>query len=55
MELGGLEEAGEVVTVDNGSLILSPVRPKHIPPDRFETALIRAMTERREVLQRLAE
>ena len=56
MELVGLEENGEVqLTVQNGSIIVTPARPNPVDKDRFEAALERVVTERRDVLRRLAE
>lgn len=56
MELIGLEENGEVqLTVNRGSLILTPARPKNVSPEQFEKALSRVITRRRSVLKRLAE
>lgn len=56
LELVGLEEGGEVLlTVRDGSIIVPPANPRPIERDRFEAALQRVTTERREVLRRLAE
>jgi len=56
MELLGLEEDGRVqLTVDNGSLIVTPVNPHRADPERFEACLERVVGERREVLRKLAE
>jgi antitoxin component of MazEF toxin-antitoxin module len=56
MELIGLVEDAEVqLTVTDGSLIVTPVHPRAISPERFEAALDRVVSERREVLKRLAE
>jgi antitoxin component of MazEF toxin-antitoxin module len=56
MELVGLEEGGSVqVTVQNGSIILTPVEPKPVDQASFDAALNRVVKERREVLRRLAE
>ena len=56
LELVGLDEGGEVqLTVRNGSLILTPVNPHPVDPDRFEECLRRVVAERREVLRKLAE
>ena len=55
MELIGLREGGEVqLTVDNGSLIVTPADPKLVDPERFEQLLDRVADERQEVLRRLA-
>ena len=56
LELIGLEEGGEVLlTVHDGSIIVTPAHPRPIDQERFEAALQRVTTERREVLRRLAE
>ena len=56
LELVGLEENGEVqVTLHNGSLILTPVNPKLVSPERFEEFLSRVVARRRSALKRLAE
>ncbi len=56
MELVGLEENGEVqLTVDHGSIIITPARPNPVDQARFEACLDRVVTARREVLRRLAE
>ncbi len=56
MELIGLKEGGEVLlTVKNGSLIITPADPSLADPDRFQAALDRVATDRKEVLRRLAE
>ena len=56
MELVGLTENGEVqITVHNGSIIITPARPEPVDKERFEAALERVVTERRDVLRRLAE
>ena len=56
MELVGLQESGEIqLTVHNGSIIITPTHPQAVDKDRFEACLDRVVTERREVLRRLAE
>ena len=56
MELVGLEEGGEVqITARDGVLIVAPVNPRPIDPERFEAALDHVVRERREALRRLAE
>ena len=56
LELVGLDEGGEVqLTVHDGSIIITPAHPKPIDPKRFEAAVDRVVSERREVLRRLAE
>jgi len=55
MELVGLEENGEVqITIHDGSVVLTPAHPRPVDRARFESALERVVTERREVLRRLA-
>ena len=56
LELVGLAEGGEVqITVHGGSVILTPVHPVPVDMERFDAALERVVTDRREVLRRLAE
>ncbi|MFB3880053.1 MAG: antitoxin [Armatimonadota bacterium] len=56
MDLIGLEENGDVqLTVRNGSLILTPARPRPVTREQFERALDRVVSRRRGVLRRLAE
>lgn len=56
LELVGLEEGGEVqITVHAGTIVVTPTHPHPIDKQRFEAALNRVMTERREVLRKLAE
>ena len=56
MELVGLEENGHVqLTVHDGSLILTPVKPRMVDNQRFEECLDRVFKKRREVLRRLAQ
>ena len=56
MELVGLMEGGEVmITVRDGSLILTPAHPESVSQERFEAALDRVTQERREVLRKLAQ
>ena len=56
LELVGLAEDGEVqITVNNGSIILTPAQPRPVDKARFESCLDRVVEERREVLRRLAE
>ena len=53
---GNVLECGEVqLTVHNGSIIITPAYPEPVSKERFETALGRVVTERREMLRRLAE
>lgn len=56
MEMIGLAENGEVqLTVHNGSLIVTPARPKQVDPKRFEECLERVVSRRRSALKKLAE
>lgn len=56
LELLGVEENGEVqLIVTNGSLIVTPVRPRIVDQSKFQQALDRVVEERREVLKRLAQ
>ncbi|GMV81517.1 MAG: hypothetical protein AMXMBFR7_27010 [Planctomycetota bacterium] len=56
MELVGLKEGGRVqITVRDGSIILTPVEPQLVDQARFEACLERVVSERREVLRRLAQ
>ena len=56
MGMIGLEEKGEVqLTVHNGSLIVTPARPRQVDPKRFEECLERVVSRRRKALKRLAE
>lgn len=53
---GNVLECGEVqLTVHSGSIIITPAYPEPVSKERFEAALGRVVTERREVLRRLAE
>jgi antitoxin component of MazEF toxin-antitoxin module len=56
MELVGLEEDGHVqISVRDGSIIVTPVKPHAVDNDRFEACLDRVVRNRREVLRRLAK
>ena len=56
LELIGLKEGGEVqLTVHDGSIIITPANPEPVNQEQFEAALERVVTERDEVLRRLAE
>jgi len=56
MELVGLQEGGEVqITVQYGSIVITPAQPEPVDSDRFEAALEKVVSERRDVLRRLAE
>lgn len=56
LELLGLEEGGEVqLTVESGTLIVEPVNPRPVNQERFQAALDRVVSTRRDVLRKLAE
>ena len=56
LELVGLEEGGEVqIKVRDGSLILTPANPRPVDRKKFKKLLDRVVSERREMLKRLAE
>ncbi|MBU1943271.1 MAG: hypothetical protein KKE36_06315 [Actinobacteria bacterium] len=56
LEMVGLEEGKEVqVTVSNGSIILTPVNPRRVDPVEFKRLLDRIVSERGEMLKRLAD
>lgn len=56
LELLGIEENGAVqLTVDGGSLIVTPTNPRPVDRDEFDRLLDRIIEERRPVLRRLAQ
>jgi len=56
LELLGLEENAEVqLTIEGGSLIITPTNPKPVDRERFNELLDRVIEERRDVLERLAQ
>jgi len=56
LELVGLEEGAEVqLTIHNGSLILTPANPKRVDKERLEECLDRVVSDRHDLLKRLAE
>lgn len=56
MELIGLEENGQVqLTVTGGSLIVTPANPHPVDQQRFEASLDQVVSDRRDVLRRLAQ
>ena len=56
LELLGLDENGEVqLTIDNGSLIVTPANPHPVNKARFAACLDRVVADRREVLRKPAE
>ena len=56
LELLGLEENGEVqLTIQDGSLIVTPTNPRRVDPDVFQASLDEVMRRRAAALRRLAE
>ena len=56
LELLGLEEEGQVkLTINDGSLIITPTEPRPVDREKFESSLERVLKERRDLLRRLAE
>lgn len=56
MELVGLAPGGEVqLTVEGGSLIVTPAHPRPVDPARLQGALDGVVRRRRRVLRNLAE
>ena len=56
LELVGLQEGGEVqVTVHEGAIVIAPTNPSPVSKEKFDSALDRVVSERRDVLRRLAE
>jgi antitoxin component of MazEF toxin-antitoxin module len=56
MELAGLDDGGSVqISVRDGSVIITPARPRHVDEKRFEKALARVTSRRKAALKRLAE
>jgi antitoxin component of MazEF toxin-antitoxin module len=56
MEMVGLQEGKEVqITVSNGSIIITPVDPRRVDPEKLERQLDRIVGERREMLKELAD
>jgi len=56
MELAGLEEGGEVqLVVSNGSLVITPARPRRAEPQKFAKALDRVVSRRKSALKKLGE
>jgi len=56
LELVGLDEGGEVqLTVHNGSLIVTPANPKPVDQKIFEEHLNQVVSDRRNLLKRLAK
>ncbi len=56
MELLGMSEGSQVnLTVTNGALVVTPVNPMLVPPDKFQASLDRVVAEWGDVLERLAK
>jgi antitoxin component of MazEF toxin-antitoxin module len=56
LELLGLEENGRVqLTVEGGSLIVTPANPRPVDEARLEASLDRVVAHRRAALRKLAE
>lgn len=56
LELLGLEENAEVhLSVQEGSLIITPANPRPVDRERFNKLLDQLVEDRRDVLQRLAQ
>jgi antitoxin component of MazEF toxin-antitoxin module len=56
LELVGLSEGDEVhLTVEAGSIVVTPIDPRAVPSVTFERALDDVISKRRRVLKRLAE
>lgn len=56
MELLGMSEGSQVnLTVTNGALVVTPVNPALVSPDKFQACLDRVVTEWGDVLERLAK
>lgn len=56
LELLGVAERGKVkLTLTNGSLVVTPVEPQPMSPDRFQACLDRVIDEWGDVLEQLAK
>lgn len=56
LELVGLRKGSLVqLTVQNGTILITPTDPERIDPARFEAALEKVSADRREALRRLSE
>lgn len=56
MELLGMSEGSQVnLTVTNGALVVTPVNPAPVTPDKFQASLDRVVAEWGDVLERLAK
>ena len=56
LELLGLEDGGQVqLTIHDGSLIVTPARPRLVSAEEMSEKLNYVMEKRKDVLRRLAE
>lgn len=56
MELLGMSAGSQVnLTVTNGALVVTPVNPAPVAPDKFQACLDRVVSEWGDVLERLAK
>ncbi len=56
LDLLGIAEDGQVqLTVEGGTLIVTPVNPRTVEPKRFEKALDAFVARRKGVLRKLAQ
>jgi antitoxin component of MazEF toxin-antitoxin module len=56
LELLGLEEGGQVqLTIQDGSLIVTPAKPKLVDPEEMTKKLDYIIKKRKDVLRRLAQ
>lgn len=56
MELLGMSAGSQVnLTVTNGALVVTPVNPAPVTPDKFQASLDRVVAEWGDVLERLAK
>ncbi len=56
LELLGMSEGSQVnLTVTNGALVVTPVNPAPVKPDKFQACLDRVVREWGDVLEKLAK
>lgn len=56
MELLGMSEGSKVnLTVTDGVLVVTPVNPAPVEPDKFQACLDRVMKTRHDLLQKLSQ
>lgn len=56
LELLGMSEGCKVnLTVTNGALVVTPVNPAPVEPDKFQACLDHVMKTRHELLKRLSQ